>query len=237
MCMVNLVTCRLINKHSEVQYYAVYDISVCCRWQIGGGGGGGQGTYPSANGHLPYYVSCFLWVWGLCSPPPPPPAEMFPFFFACHDRSQSWMWMLPLHHYENIKKCQPPPNSFINARKNVLESPPPPPHTHTHTHIHTHTHTHTQRPFQGWCSMSAFPPPPSFHNPVSAPGTIAYIQIHVSWWVFFFLLHIVTPFSTRPHQNAFWYNNSSLGFLKNSEWCTKRKRKNFCNKWDLIFHI
>ena len=44
---------------------------------------------------------------------------------------------------------------------------------------------------------------------------------------------LVNPFSTRvtrPHQNAFWYNNSWLGYLKNSELCTKRERKIFCQK-------
>ena len=41
-------------------------------------------------------------------------------------------------------------------------------------------------------------------------------------------------FSTRPHQNVVWYNNSWLGFFKKSELCTKRKRKHFCKKWALI---
>ena len=94
-------------------------------------------------------------------------------------------------------------------------SPHPPPPTHTHAYAHTHTHTHSAT-FSGLVQhVSICPPPPHSHTILYPPlGTIAYIQIHVSWWVFFFLLHIVTPFSTRPHQNAFWYNNSSLGFLK-----------------------
>ena len=40
----------------------------------------------------------------------------------------------------------------------------------------------------------------------------------------------LNPMSTRPHQNVVWYNNSWLGFLKNSELCTKRKRKIFWKK-------
>ena len=46
----------------------------------------------------------------------------------------------------------------------------------------------------------------------------------------------LNPLSTRPHQNVVWYNNSWLGFLKNSELYTNRKRKIFCKKWALICH-
>ena len=47
-----------------------------------------------------------------------------------------------------------------------------------------------------------------------------------------FFLHqlLLNPFSTRPHQNAFWYHNCWLAFLKNAELCTKRTRKKFCKK-------
>ena len=44
----------------------------------------------------------------------------------------------------------------------------------------------------------------------------------------------LNPFNTRPHQNVVWYNNSWLGFSKNSELCTKRKGKIFCKNWALI---
>ena len=37
------------------------------------------------------------------------------------------------------------------------------------------------------------------------------------------------PLSTRPHQNVVWYNNL-IRFSKNSELCTKRKRKIYCKK-------
>ena len=35
----------------------------------------------------------------------------------------------------------------------------------------------------------------------------------------------LNPLSTRPHQNVVWYNNFLIRFSKNSELCTKRKRK------------
>ena len=40
----------------------------------------------------------------------------------------------------------------------------------------------------------------------------------------------LNPLSIRPHQNVVWYNNSWLGFLKNSELCTKRKKKKILQK-------
>ena len=43
-------------------------------------------------------------------------------------------------------------------------------------------------------------------------------------------LALFNPLSTRPHQNVVWYNNSWLGFLKNSELCTKTKIIFFCKK-------
>ena len=46
----------------------------------------------------------------------------------------------------------------------------------------------------------------------------------------------INPFSTRPHQNVVWYNNSWLECLKILNLCTKRKRKIFCKKWALICH-
>ena len=48
---------------------------------------------------------------------------------------------------------------------------------------------------------------------------------------------LVNPFSTRPHQNVVWYNDSWLGFSKNSEFCTKRKRNIFCKKWALMCQL
>ena len=62
---------------------------------------------------------------------------------------------------------------------------------------------------------------------------------HVKIWTLTSLMLLITtligawcvnPLSTRPHQNVVWYNNSWLGFLKNSELCTKRKRKNILHK-------
>ena len=35
----------------------------------------------------------------------------------------------------------------------------------------------------------------------------------------------INPFSTRPHQNAFWYNNSWLGFLKILNYVPKEREK------------
>ena len=47
----------------------------------------------------------------------------------------------------------------------------------------------------------------------------------------FFSLHMeFNPFSTRPHQNVVWCNNSWLGFYKKIELCTKRKRKKISRK-------
>ena len=48
-------------------------------------------------------------------------------------------------------------------------------------------------------------------------------------------LKSINPFSTRPHQNAFWYNNSWLGFLKILNYVPK-DRDFFWQKWALIFH-
>ena len=40
------------------------------------------------------------------------------------------------------------------------------------------------------------------------------------------------PLSTRPHHNVVWYNNSWLGFLKNSEYVPK-ERENILHKMSL----
>ena len=42
------------------------------------------------------------------------------------------------------------------------------------------------------------------------------------------------PFSTRPHQNAFWYNYSWLDLLN---YVPKEREKKFCKKWALIFQL
>ena len=36
----------------------------------------------------------------------------------------------------------------------------------------------------------------------------------------------LNPFSTRPHQNVVWYNNSCLGFLKILNYVPKERKKN-----------
>ena len=78
----------------------------------------------------------------------------------------------------------------------------------------------------------------SFRNIVYVTNYL-YLKINKNLWVaehrifllknipkkYTFWFHPINPLSTRPHQNVVWYNNSWLGFLKNSELCTKRKRK------------
>ena len=39
------------------------------------------------------------------------------------------------------------------------------------------------------------------------------------------LFLFINPFSTRPHQNAFWYNNSWVGFLKILNYVPKEREK------------
>ena len=46
----------------------------------------------------------------------------------------------------------------------------------------------------------------------------------------------INPFSTRPHQNAFWYNYSWLFFLKILNYSPKEREKKFGRKWALICH-
>ena len=48
-------------------------------------------------------------------------------------------------------------------------------------------------------------------------------------WDFFSSFHHINPFSTRPHQNAFWYNNSWIGFPKILNYAPKEE-ENFLQK-------
>ena len=45
------------------------------------------------------------------------------------------------------------------------------------------------------------------------------------------------PFSTRPHQTAFWYNNPWLTFLKLLNYVPKRRFKKSCKKRALICQL
>ena len=52
---------------------------------------------------------------------------------------------------------------------------------------------------------------------------------NLSGWNYNNLLHS-DPFSTRPHQSAFWYNNSWLGFVKKILIMYQKKEENFSAK-------